>query len=94
MPEEAGGNESISPEREGEDQGFLLHNTTIIATFASVFFATFVISIIVSRMWDEDEIKLNVLHMLVRVLQAIARLCGGWALEFEQIYNDHVNALH
>lgn len=94
MPETTGGNESSPHECEGETEGIFYNYSTAIATFAATFFATIIISIIVSRMWDEDEIKLTVLDYLVRILQAIARLCGSWALECERTYNEYVNALH
>lgn len=94
LPEETGRNESSAYSNEGEDQELLPSYSATIAAFTATFFATIIISIIISRMWDEDEIKLHVLNALIRVLQSIARLCGGWALQCEQLYNNHVNALH
>jgi hypothetical protein len=94
MSEEAGGNESGTHDSQGEDQGFLSDNSTAIATFSAAFVATFIISIFVARMWDEDEIKLHILNFLVNLLQTIARLTGGWALHCERTYNEYVNALH
>ena len=94
MSEEASSNEPDAYDGEGENQELLFHYSDAIATLAATFFATIIVCLIVARMWDEDQIKLHVLDALVRLLQAIARLCGGWALECERAYNEHVNALH
>ena len=94
MPESASGNEPISSNEEEQDKGFLLRQAPAIATLSAAFFASIIVSIIISRMWDEDEIKLHLLDILIRFLQSIARLCGGWAIECEKTYNDYVNALH
>lgn len=94
MPEEASQHESGTHQHEGNIEETLHSYATLIATLGTLFVGTFIICIIVARIWDEDEIKLHVLDMLTRMLQAVARLCGGWAIECEKAYNDHVNALH
>ena len=94
VPTEAGKTESTSPEHQGESEGLLYNYTATIATLSAAFLGTIIVSIIVSRMWDEDEIKLHVLDALIKLLQGIARLCGGWALQCENTYNEYVKALH
>jgi hypothetical protein len=94
MPEEAAGNESNTCNGEAEDQEFLRNYTATIATLSATFFATIIISVIVTQMWNEDEIKLHVLDALIKILQTMARLFGGWALECERTYNDYASALH
>jgi hypothetical protein len=94
VPEETSGDESGAHDDEAEGQGFLFHYSTAVGVFTATFFATIIISILISRMWNEDEIKLHVLDALMRLFQAIARLSGGWALECERTYNEYVNALH
>lgn len=94
MSEPTGEIEPTPSEREAEAQGFLHNYTAAVATLSATFAATIIISIIVARMWDEDQIKLHVLDYMIKMLQAIARLCGGWALECERTYNEYVNALH
>ena len=94
MSEETSGNEPDAYDSEGENQELLFHHSAAIATLAATFFATIIVCLIVARMWDEDQIKLHILDALVRLLQAVARLCGGWALECERAYNEHVNTLH
>jgi hypothetical protein len=94
MPEEASSNESSTHQSEEEDSGFLFHYSTTVATLSAAFFGTIIVSLLVSRMWDEDQIKLHILDTLIKMLQGVARLTGGWALECERAYNDHVNTLH
>ena len=94
MPEEAGNYEPISTESEGQSEEVFLRGAATIATLGAAFFGTIIVSIVVSRMWNEDDIKLHVLDALIKILQGIARLCGGWALQCEHTYNEYVNALH
>lgn len=95
MPAEASENESGSCESKEDGEGLLFrHAGAVAATFSAAFFGTIIVSIIISRMWDEDEIKLHMLDFIIRVLQSVARLCGGWAIQCENAYNEHVNALH
>lgn len=94
MSEAASNDESNTLDDQAEDQGFLYRHSTAIATLTAAYFATFVIAIIFSRMWNEDEIRLHILNVAMRILQAIARLIGGWALTCEQAYNDYANTLH
>jgi hypothetical protein len=94
MPAEASENESNAPESEAEDQGFLLRNSSALATFATFFVGTLIVQIIISRMWDEDEIRLYALDAMMRFFQLFARMFGGWALTCEKAYNDYANALH
>lgn len=94
MPEETGGAEPSTYDDQGESQRFLRNYTTAVAALATTYVALVVIFIIVSRMWDEDEIRLHVLNTMMRILQTIARICGGWALACEKAYNDYANALH
>lgn len=94
MSTEAGQNEPGAYDGNGEDQGILPNYAAVVATLSAALVGTIVICIIISRMWDEDEIKLHMLNFLTRVLQAVARLAGSWAIECENAYNDHVNALH
>lgn len=94
MPETTGENEPGASESEAKGQGFLFRQSSTIAAFTAAFVGAFVVSIIISQMWKEDEIKLHVLNSLVKLLQSIARLCGQWALDCENAYNEYVNALH
>jgi hypothetical protein len=94
MSAETGGDEPSSYDSEEQDQGFLYNYAATIATLGTAFIATIVISLIISRMWNEDEIKLHVLNSLIKLLQGIARVCGSMAIEYEQLYNEYVNALH
>lgn len=94
MSEEASGIESNTHQREGSTEEILPNYAAIIATLGATLVGTIIIAIIVSRMWNEDEIKLHILSSAVRILQNIARLSGSWAIECERSYNDHVNALH
>jgi hypothetical protein len=94
MSTTASGDESDARNREEEDQRLLYSNATAIATLAATLVGTIIICIFLARMWDEDEIKLHVLHSTIHLLQVIARLCGSWALQCEATYDKHVNALH
>lgn len=94
MSEEAGDIEPDASNSSDEDQGILHNYSTAIAALAATYFAVIVVVIIVSRMWDEDEIRLHILNALMRVLQTIARISGGWALACEKAYNDYANTLH
>ena len=94
MPEEAGQNESGAHQSEGDGEEIFPHYATVFATLGAAFVGTFIVSLIVSRMWDEDEIKLHILDALIKMFQAIARITGSWAIECENAYNEYVNALH
>jgi hypothetical protein len=94
MSEEASGDESGAHDSEEEVHGFLYSKATIAATLGAAFVGSFVVSIIISRMWNEDDIKLHVLSFATRVLQTIAFSSGKWAIECERAYNEYVNALH
>lgn len=94
VPEETGSDEPDACNSETEAQRLLRNYSAAIATFAAAYVATIIIAIIVSRMWNEDEIRLHILDALIRILQTIARFCGGWALACEKAYGDYVNALH
>lgn len=94
MSRETGKDESISSDSAGEGEEFSIRYTAAIATFGSILVGCCITAIIISRMFDEDEIKLQVLDFLVKFLQSIARQCGAWAIECEKAYNEYVNALH
>ena len=94
MSETAGDAESNSLNGAKEDQGFLHHYSASLATVAAAYFAIFLVIFIAARMWDEDEIRLQLLNTLMRILQTIARTFGGWALACEKAYNDYANTLH
>jgi uncharacterized membrane protein YqjE len=89
MSEETGNAESIARHSEREGQKLLLYHAAIW----SFGFTVFVI-LIANRMWDTDEIRLHILHTIVQILQAFARIIGLWALEFEKAYNDYADTLH
>ena len=65
----------------------LLTWTIRLLTVAYISFALF-------QLLSDDEVRLHVLHGIIRVLQSTARLLGGWALNVESHYNDYVNTLH
>jgi hypothetical protein len=88
MPEETGESEPITDNCNTEDQRLLYYD----AALWTLGFAT--ITFIGLRMWDTDEIRLHVLHAIVQILQAFARVIGLWALEFEKAYNDYADTLH
>src|SRR5215469_4764518 len=41
------------------------------------------------QLWQEDEVRLHLLHGSIKLLQASARLFGGWALHIEHLYNQY-----
>jgi hypothetical protein len=94
MPAEAGPDESGSREPKGSTEEILRNYAGITAVLGATLVGSFVVSFIIARMWNEDEIKLNALSFLTRVLQTIAFSTGKWALECERSYNEYVNALH
>lgn len=95
MPETTGSNESSACDSQGENQKLFLRNPTIVgATVAASYVAFIVAYLLMSHIWDEDEIRLHLLDTLIKVFQAIARLFGSWALECERSYNEYVNTLH
>ena len=88
MPEETGDTESVSYNSERSDQKLLLYEAAVWTLgFATVTF-------IGLRVWDSDEVRLHVLHAIIQILQAFARVLGLWALEFEKAYNDYADSLH
>ena len=88
MPKETGDTEPVSYDSEREDQRVLLY-------YASLWtFGFITITYIGLKMWDTDEIRLHLLHAMVQILQAFARVIGLWALEFEKAYNDYADTLH
>jgi hypothetical protein len=49
---------------------------------------------IATRLWSDEETRLRLMHLSIRMFQNIARLFGGWALEAEKSYNQYVESLH
>jgi len=94
VSEASGSDESSASESQDETQGFLFHHSAAIATLSATFGATIIISLIASRMWDEDQIRLYSLDLMSRMCKAIALIFGSWALACERSYNEYVNALH
>lgn len=94
MPKETSGDESSTHDSEAEDQGFLHRNSTVVGIIGTAYIFTVIIYLVMSRMWDQDEIKLHFLDAMVKICQALARTFGLWALEFENAYNEYVNILH
>lgn len=94
MPAAAAENEPNASELEGQSEGFLLRHSKGLAAFAAAYLITVIIAGLLLTMWDEDEITLHILDALTKILQGIARLAGGWAIECENTYNKYVNALH
>lgn len=94
MPEKTVGNESSTYNSEEEDQRFLSRHSTLVGSIAAAYFATIIIYLLMSRMWNEDEIRLHLLSALTRIFQALARTFGLWALECENAYNEYVSILH
>lgn len=95
MPEKTGSIESSACDGEAENQRVFLRNPTFVGATIATSYVTFVIVyLVMSHIWDEDEIRLHILDTLVRLLQAIARMFGSWALECERTYNEYVNTLH
>jgi hypothetical protein len=45
-------------------------------------------------MFDEDQIRLEILHAITKFLQVLARVIGEWAIAFENAYNKYVDTLH
>lgn len=94
MSNEAGQIEQPAPDSSTESKELPIRYATAITGFASLVLGCFVVGILVAQMFDEDQIRLHVLDTLVKILQAIARLAGGWAIECENAYNQYVNVLH
>lgn len=94
MPTEAGQNESGAYQPEGNAEEVLSNYATILAVLGATLVGTIIISLIAARMWDEDEIKLHILHSAMNILRSIARTTGSLAIECENAYNQRVTALH
>lgn len=61
--------------------------------YARVAAVAYLIIILVAALRD-DLTRTKVLYGTIRVCQTVARTVGGWALEAEQTYNEHVESLH
>jgi hypothetical protein len=87
----AGEYEPAPPADQRQDKVFLSKSTPAwllgVSTVGVLSYAMF-------SMWDDEEIRLHVLHTLVKLLQAVARVIGMWAIEFERAYNEAVDVLH
>ena len=88
MPKETGDTEPVSYDSEDKDSRLLYFD----AALWTLGLAT--VTFIGLRMWDSDEIRLHILHGMVQILQALARVIGLWAIEFEKAYNDYADTLH
>lgn len=91
---EAGKDEPGTRQREGTNEEVLPSYAVVIGVLGTALIGTIIVCLVISRMWNEDEIKLHVLSSTIKLLQGIARVSGSWALECENTYNKHVNALH
>lgn len=78
MQGEAGENESLGQEDEGTYPDSIIETILRFIGWAAV----------------TDTLNLHVLHSFMRICQALARLFGSWALEFEYAYNQYVDSLH
>jgi len=87
---EAGEDESVSPEDEGTYPYLSLQPLIWFIRLAAITY----LALLVYNLWYDDEIRLHVLHATIRVMRAIARTAGEWALECEQSYNEYVDTLH
>jgi len=92
MPAEAAENEpgAHQPEREDSDFSF---NTKAVRRLLGAAACVYLIFLFYG-LWQYDEVKLHTLHSITRMLQTSARVLGLWALEFENAYNEYVDALH
>ena len=94
MSETTGSNEPNAYDSGTETQGFLYRHPAVVGTIATSYIATVIIYLLMTRMWNEDEIKLHILSTLTRLFQALARTFGLWALQTENAYNEYVSILH
>lgn len=90
MQDETSQVERNTPSDQGESQNISLNTVRWFVWAAACGYLAFAFY----QLYANDEIRLHTLHSTTRILQTIARLCGMWALEFEQAYNDFVNTLH
>lgn len=84
MPGTSGKVESASQ----EDQGFPGYRYWVGG------FVVLYIAFNLYLLWQDDEIRLSVMHSLIHFLQYSARLVGSCALALEQDYNEYVQLLH
>lgn len=94
MSEASGEAESVTPEYQAEGEGILLRYGSTLAVLGASLIGTIVICLIISRMWDEDKIRIHILGFLINFFRLVARKSGGLALEFEKSYYEYVDALH
>lgn len=90
MQGEAGEIESGTSTSEGKYQNLPVEAAIWLVRFAAV---VYLISL-TSVLWNDDEVRLHMLHLLMRIFQTLARTFGLWALQLENAYNDYVSILH
>lgn len=90
MSDETREDEPNAPTSERESAYFSLDALKWFVRFATVSY----LAILMYHLWDDDEVRLHVLHSIVRILHEIARVIGLWALHFEMEYNNVVDSLH
>lgn len=45
-------------------------------------------------LWENDEFRLQFLHLAIKICQLFARTFGYWALSIERSYNEYTESLH
>lgn len=79
-------NEPVGPTIQRENQDYLIW----IARFLIAAWLT----IILWQLYENEGLRLHVLHGTTKALQSSARFLGGWALLTENAYNEYVGTLH
>ena len=90
MQDEARENEPVASE--SERKGPDLHLKYII-WFIRLAAASYIAGMLWT-IWQEDEVRLHVLHTWIRALQSMARTLGIWAIQAEAAYNEVADLLH
>jgi hypothetical protein len=90
MSEPSECNEPVPPKPEPANQEVARELLLGIIGFTAASYITGIV-ILMSK---DDELRLQVLHTTLQVVQHVARLFGGWALHLESAYNKYVDTLH
>jgi len=85
-----GENESVSPEDEGKGKDTPVHALRWFIWAAACGY----LAILFYQLYQDELVRMQMLHSGIRVMRAIARSAGSCALEWEASYNDYISTLH
>lgn len=82
--------EPIPPEPERTFEDIYIEAAIWIVRLGAIIYLLSLFTVLL----NDDEVRLHILHSMMRIFQTLARTFGSWALQTENAYNEYVSILH